>query len=158
MTVSVANRFIWLLNQGLIMVLGVGLLSLIPNYGYRFLVDRHVDTPIFYVATLVIALVAFIALRRDYVFVSQFEFTKDAISVRTLLTGVKVFETSRYQFVPVLHKAIGFPEPKARQSFYVRDLQTGRNVRNYAWAGFSLEDFQAVSRLYGFSGETDFKL
>lgn len=59
--------------------------------------------------------------------------------------------------MPSLHKAVNVPEQKASLSFYVRDAQSKKHIRNYSWAGFSPEDFQAVSRLYGYRGDTDFK-
>lgn len=42
--------------------------------------------------------------------------------------------------------------------FYVRDAQSGKNVRNYPWAGFPKTAFVEVSRMYGYKGETDFDL
>ena len=88
---------------------------------------------------------------------NRYAFSESEIQVGTLLGVKKTYPTSQYEFVPSLHKAVNVPEQKASLSFYVRDARSKRNVRNYSWAGFSPEDFQAVSRLYGSRGDTDFK-
>ncbi|MFP3757882.1 hypothetical protein SB751_28805, partial [Cupriavidus sp. SIMBA_020] len=111
------------------------------NYAYRYTVDRHIDTPVFYVATVVLGLIAFLIIRKDYVFVNRYEFSDTQISVSTLLGVKKTYPTAQYEFVPSLHKAVNVPEQKASLSFYVRDAQSRKNVRNYSWAGFSPEDF-----------------
>ncbi|KOQ18558.1 hypothetical protein ABW38_23305, partial [Achromobacter xylosoxidans] len=90
-------------------------------------------------------------------FVNRYAFSDSEIQVGTLLGVKKTYPTSQYEFVPSLHKAVNVPEQKASLSFYVRDAQSKKNIRNYSWAGFSPEDFQAVSRLYGYRGDTDFK-
>lgn len=158
MIVNVRNRATWLASQLGQLVIASGLLSLVFNYAYRYTVDRNVNTPVFYVATLVLGLIAFLVIRKDYVFVNRYEFSETEITVGTLLGVKKRYPTSQYEFVPSLHKAVNVPEQKAALSFYVRDAKSKKNVRNYSWAGFSPEDFQAVSRLYGYRGETDFKL
>lgn len=158
MIVSVSNRAKWLLQQVGQLVLMVGLTSLVFNYAYRFLVDRTINTPMFYAVTLLLALVTIVALRRDYLFVSAFEFTPEAIVVRTALGFSKRFETQDFQFVPSLHKTINLPEPQASLSFDVQNRKTGRRARNYAWTGFPVEDFRTVCRLYGYKDDTDFKL
>ncbi|PIF78242.1 hypothetical protein CLU95_5425 [Variovorax sp. 54] len=158
MIVSVSNKAKWLLMQLGQLVLMVGLTSLVFNYAYRFLVDRTINTPLFYAVTLLLALVVIVAVRRDYLFVSRYEFTPEAIVVRTALGAAKRFETQDFKFVPSLHKTISLPEPTASLSFDVQNRKTGRRARNYAWTGFPVEDFRAVCRLYGYQDDTDFKL
>ena len=158
MIVSVSNRPKWLLMQLGQLVLMVGLTSLVFNYAYRFLVDRTINTPLFYAVTLGLALVVIVAVRRDYLFVSSYEFTPEAIVVRTAFGVSKRFDTQAFKFVPSLHKTISLPEPTASLSFDVQNRKTGRRARNYAWTGFPVEDFRAVCRLYGYQDDTDFKL
>lgn len=158
MIVSVSNKPKWLLMQLSQLVLMVGLTSLVFNYAYRFLVDRTINTPLFYAVTLGLALVVIVAARRDYLFVSTYEFTPEAIVVRTALGASKRFEMQAFKFVPSLHKTISLPEPTASLSFDVQNRKTGRRARNYAWTGFPAEDFRAVCRLYGYQDDTDFKL
>lgn len=155
--VNIQNKAKWLFSQLGQLVIAVGLLSLVFNYAYRYTVDRDINTPGFYLATVALGLVVFLAVRKDYVFVNRYAFSDSEIEVSTLLGVRKTYATSQYEFVPSLHKAVNVPEQKASLSFYVRDAQSKKNVRNYSWAGFSPEDFQAVSRLYGYRGETDFK-
>lgn len=157
LTVNIQNKAKWLFSQLGQLVIAVGLLSLVFNYAYRYTVDRDINTPGFYLATVALALVVFLAVRKDYLFVNRYAFSDSEIQVGTLLGVKKTYPTSQYEFVPSLHKAVNVPEQKASLSFYVRDAQSKKNVRNYSWAGFSPEDFQAVSRLYGYRGETDFK-
>lgn len=157
MIVNIQNKAKWLFSQLGQLVIAVGLLSLVFNYAYRYTVDRHIDTPAFYVATVVLGLVAFLIIRKDYVFVNRYAFSDAEITVSTLLGVKKTYPTAQYEFVPSLHKALSLPEKKAALSFYVRDAKTHRNIRNYSWTGFSPEDFQKVSQMYGYSGETDFK-
>ncbi|MOA64262.1 hypothetical protein D3C78_1902560 [compost metagenome] len=71
--------------------------------------------------TLLLALVVIVAVRRDYLFVSRYEFTPEAIVVRTALGASKRFETQDFKFVPSLHKTINLPEPKASLSFDVQN-------------------------------------
>ncbi|MBJ2155133.1 hypothetical protein JC881_05075 [Variovorax sp. IB41] len=156
--VSVSNKGKWLLSQVGQLVLMVGLASLVFNYAYRFLVDRTINSPLFYAATIGLGLVAIVILRRDYLFVTKFEFTPERIVVRTALGFAKTFDAQQFRFVPNLHKTISISESKATLSFYVQNRATGRNVRNYAWTGFSEEDFRAACRLHGYKDETDFKL
>ena len=158
MIVSVSNKPKWLLMQLGQLVLMVGLTSLVFNYAYRFLVDRTINTPLFYAVTLGLALVVIVAVRRDYLFVSSYEFTPEAIVVRTAFGVSKRFDTQAFKFVPSLHKTISLPEPTASLSFDVQNRKTGRRARNYAWTGFPVEDFRAVCRLYGYQDDTDFKL
>lgn len=157
MIVEVRNKVRWLFSQLGQLVIASGLLSLVFNYAYRYIVDRNIDTPAFYVATMALGLIVFLLIRRDYVFVSRYEFSDAEITVSTLLGVKKRYSTSQYEFVPSLHKAVNVPEQKAALSFYVRDAKSKKNVRNYSWAGFSPEDFQAVSRMYGYRGDTDFE-
>ncbi|OZI35601.1 hypothetical protein CEG14_11055 [Bordetella genomosp. 1] len=157
MIITVQHRFKWLAYQTGQLVLAVALLSLVFNYGYRYTVDRNIDTPAFYAITVLLGLLVFVAWRRDYIFVKQYEFTPAAITVRTALGVTKTFPTTDYAFVPSLHKAVNVPEQKATLSFNVRDLRCKRTVRNYSWIGFSTEDFHKVSKLYGYAGEVDFK-
>lgn len=157
MIVTVSNRAKWLANQVGMLVLMVGLASLVFNLAYRYLVDRHISSPLFYVLTTLAGLVVVVALRRDYLFVKRFEFTSEAIMVRTALGFTKQFDLTQFAFVPSLHKSVNVPESKASLSFDVKDRAKDRSVRNYSWTGFSTEDFRAVSRMYGFAGETDFE-
>lgn len=157
MIVNIQNKFKWLFSQLGQLVIAVGLLSLVFNYAYRYTVDRHINTPVFYVATVVLGLIAFLIIRKDYVFVNRYAFSDAEITVSTLLGVKKTYSTSQYEFVPSLHKALNLPEKKASLSFYVRDAKTKRNIRNYSWIGFSPEDFKKVSQMYGYRGETDFK-
>ncbi|CAB3721726.1 hypothetical protein LMG3458_04025 [Achromobacter deleyi] len=113
MIVTIQNKPKWLFSQLGQLVIAVGLLSLVFNYAYRYTVDRHINTPTFHVATIVLGLIAFLIIRRDYVFALHLQ--------------------------------------------RVRDTQTQRNIRNYSWTGFSPDDFQKVSQMYGYRGETDFK-
>ncbi|WP_341890363.1 hypothetical protein [Variovorax sp. YR752] len=158
MIVTVSNKAKWLLMQLGQLVLMVGLTSLVFNYAYRFLVDRTINTPLFYAVTLLLALVVIVAVRRDYLFVSSYEFTPEAIVVRTAFGASRRFETQDFKFVPSLHKTISLPEPTASLSFDVQNRKTGHRTRNYAWTGFPAEDFRAVCRLYGYQDDTDFKL
>lgn len=157
MIVNIQNKPKWLFFQLGQLVIAVGLLSLVFNYAYRYTVDRHINTPVFYVATVVLGLIVFLVIRKDYVFVNRYEFSDAEITVSTLLGVKKTYSTAQYEFVPALHKAINAPEKKASLSFYVRDAKRKRNIRNYSWTGFSAEDFQKVSQMYGYRGETDFK-
>lgn len=157
LTVNIQDKAKWLFSQLGQLAIAVGLLSLVFNYAYRYTVDRSINTPGFYLATVALGLVVFLAVRKDYVFVNRYAFSDSEIQVSTMLGVKRHYPTSRYEFVPSLHKTVNVPEQKAALSFYVRDAKSGKNVRNYPWAGFSPEDFQAVSRLYGYRGETDFK-
>lgn len=155
--VNIQNKAKWLFSQVGQLVIAVGLLSLVFNYAYRYTVDRDINTPGFYLATVALGLIVFLAVRKDYVFVNRYAFSETEIVVSTLLGVKKRYSIAQYSFVPSLHKTVNVPEQKAALSFHVRDAKSGRNVRNYSWAGFSPEDFQAVSRLYGYRGDTDFK-
>ncbi|HEY4201445.1 MAG TPA: hypothetical protein VGM83_12890 [Devosiaceae bacterium] len=130
---------------------------MIFNYAYRYAVDWNVSSPLFYLATIVLALIVFVAVRRDYILVNRFEFSETEFSVHTLLGIRKTYAVSAYRWVPALHKTVNFPEKAASLSFYVQDAKTKKNIRNYSWSGFATEAFQAVSALYGYRGETDFK-
>ncbi|CAB3625427.1 hypothetical protein [Achromobacter pestifer] len=156
MIAKIQNVPKWLFSQLGQLVIAVGLLSLVFNYAYRFTVDREINSTPFYVTTVVLGLIAFLILRKDYVFVNRYEFSDAEITVQTLLGVKKRYATSDYEFVPSLHKALNLPEQRASLSFYIRDAKTKKNIRNYSWTGFSPEDFQAASRLYGYRGETDF--
>lgn len=157
MIVKIQNVPKWLFSQLGQLVIAVGLLSLLVfNYAYRYTVDRTINSTSFYVVTVALGLIAFLIVRKDYVFVNRYEFTESEITVSTLLGVKKRYATSDYEFVPSLHKTINLPEQRASLSFYVRDAKTKKNIRNYSWMGFPSEDFQAVSQLYGYRGETDF--
>ena len=155
--VSVQNKPKWALYQSGQFVIAVGLISLVFNYAYRFAVDWSASGAIFYLSTFVLALISFVALRKDYIFVSRFEFRESEFIVRTLFGVKKVYASQDYQWVPTLHKAVNFPEKSANLSFHVKDRKTGKSVRNYSWDGFAKEDFEKVSQFYGYRGETDFK-
>jgi len=156
MIANIQNKPKWLFSQLGQLVIGVGLLALVFNYAYRFTVDRNINSTVFHVSTVVLGLIAFLIIRRDYVFVNRYAFNDNEISVHTLLGVKKSYATSEYEFMPSLHKAVNLPEQRAALSFYVRNAKTKKNVRNYSWTGFAPEDFQAVSRMYGYRGETDF--
>jgi hypothetical protein len=155
--VLVQNIGKWLVSQIGHLVIAVGLISLVFNYAYRYVVDWSVSSPIFYLSTIVLALAVFVIARRDYIFVNKFEFRSTQFTVQTLLGVKKTYDLSDYKWVPVLRKVISFPERNADLSFYVTNARTGKNIRNYSWAGFASEEFQRVSALYGYSAETDFK-
>lgn len=155
-TISVRNPVRWIVAQLGQIVIAVGLLSLVFNYAYRFTFDRNVSSPLFYLTTVVLGLIVFLLVRRDYFFVQQYQFYDTGFRVRTLLGGSKDFPLTRYKWVPALHKVVNFPEKSASLSFYVQDRKTGKNVRNYSWSGFSKEDFQRISARYGYKGEVDF--
>jgi hypothetical protein len=140
------------------LALATGLLSLVFNYGYRYLVDWTVSSPLFYVVTIALGLVVFVIIRRDYVLFNRFEFGDTEFTVHTLLGLERRYPLTDYKWIPVLHKSANIPEPKANLSFHVEDRRSGRTVRNYSWAGFSEADFRAVSKKYGYGGQTDFKL
>lgn len=154
--VSVQNRATWLLSQIGQLIIAVGLLSLIFNYAYRFAVDWTVSSPLFYASTLILALIVFVIFRREYLFVNKFEFGRTAFSVRTLLGVQKTYPLADYRWVPSLHKVVNFPEKKASLSFFVRDTKSGKDIRNYSWAGFSADDFRKVSMKYGWQPKDDF--
>lgn len=156
-TVTVENRAKWLFSQLGQLVIAVGLISLVFNYAYRYLVDWSVSSPLFYVTTIVLALIVFIAIRREYLFVNEFRFGNTEFSVHTAFGVTRTYKLSEYKWVPALHKVINVPEKKANLSFYVNNIKTGKNIRNYSWAGFSSEDFKSVSMKYGYSGATDFE-
>ena len=46
--VNIQNKAKWLFSQLGQLVIAVGLLSLVFNYAYRYTVDRHIDTAVFY--------------------------------------------------------------------------------------------------------------
>ncbi|MFD1880928.1 hypothetical protein [Paracoccus pacificus] len=155
--VSVKEPAKWFFSQFGQLVIAVGLTSLVFNYAYRFAVDWDASGFWFYAATLVLALITFVAFRRDYISVNRYAFSPDRISVSTLLGTERTYPTESYRWVPSLHKTVNFPEKPADLSFYVQDIKTGRNLRNYAWKGFPVDEFKKVSKLYGYRGETDFK-
>ncbi|MGH8815004.1 MAG: hypothetical protein ACREX5_00340, partial [Achromobacter pestifer] len=88
MIAKIQNVPKWLFSQLGQLVIAVGLLSLVFNYAYRFTVDREINSTPFYVTTVVLGLIAFLILRKDYVFVNRYEFSDAEITVQTLL-GVK---------------------------------------------------------------------
>ena len=157
--VNIQNKAKWLFYQLGQLVLAAGLLSLVFNYGYRYTVDRNINTPGFYLATVALGLIVFLLARKDYVFVNRYAFSEAEIEVGTLLGVKKRYPTSEYAFVPALHKAVNVPEQKATLSFYVRDLKKGRNVRNYSWVGVFGRGFPGgvaavwLSGGYGFQAE-----
>lgn len=155
--VTVSNRLKWLFSQLGQLIIAVGLISLVFNYAYRYLVDWSISSPLFYVLTLVAALIVFALIRRDYIFVTRYEFGKGDFSVFTLLGSHKNYPLDKFKFVPSLHKVVNFPESKANLAFSVVNRATGRTVREYSWAGFPVDDFSMVSKMYGYGGDTDFK-
>lgn len=156
-TITVQNKAKWLFSQLGQLIIAVGLISLIFNYAYRYAVDWTVSSPLFYVSTLVLALIVFVAVRRDYVFVSKYTFGPTAFSVHTVFGAEKVYPLTEYAWIPALHKTVNFPEKKAALSFYVRKIKDGKDVRNYSWAGFSNDDFARISARYGYQAQIDFK-
>ncbi|ASR45122.1 hypothetical protein BEN78_12655 [Xanthomonas citri pv. mangiferaeindicae] len=155
--VTVRHPVRWSLYQLGQLALGAGLISLVFNYGYRYTVDRAVNTPAFYAVTLALGLIVFVIWRRDAILAHRYTFSPQAIGVRTALGMHRTFPTADYAFVPVLHKVVNLPERKAGLSFHVRDRRRGRNVRHYTWCGFAADDFAKVARLYGYGGDTDFR-
>jgi hypothetical protein len=157
MTILVQNRLKWLFSQLGQLIIAVGLISIVFNYAYRYLVDWSISSPLFYISTLIAAFIVFLAFRRDYIFVNRFEFGEADFDVYTLLGSHKNYPLSEYKWVPSLHKVVNLPENKAALSFSVVDRSNGRSIRNYSWAGFSSDDFRSVSQMYGYRGDTDFK-
>jgi hypothetical protein len=155
--ITVQNKMKWFFSQTGQLVIAVGLLSLIYNYTYRAAVDWGASSPTFYISTVLMALITFVIVRRDYIFIRKYEFRNASFTVHTLAGAVKTYERSKYEWVPALHKTVNFPEKKASLSFYVQDIKTGKNIRNYSWAGFSSEDFRRVSTKYGYRTDVDFK-
>ena len=155
--VSVADPMKWFFSQLGQLVIAVGLISLIFNYGYRYAVDWNVSGAWFYAATFGLAFLVFLIFRWDYVFVNRLAFSADRITVHTLFGLKKTYDTQEWVWVPSLHKVVNLPEKAAQLSFHVQNRKTGKNSRNYGWTGFSREDFQRVSALYGYDGATDFK-
>ena len=113
MIANIQNKPKWLFSQLGQLVIGVGLLALVFNYAYRFTVDRNINSTVFHVSTVVLGLIAFLIIRRDYVFVNRYAFNDNEISVHTLLGVKKSYATSEYEFVPSLHKAVNLPEQRA---------------------------------------------
>lgn len=103
-TITVQNKAKWLFSQLGQLIIAVGLISLIFNYAYRYAVDWTVSSPLFYVSTLVLALIVFVAVRRDYVFVSKYTFGPTAFSVHTVFGAEKVYPLTEYAWIPALHK------------------------------------------------------
>jgi hypothetical protein len=158
MVATVKNRAAWLGAHIAMAAIGTFLASLVFNYGWRFMVDRHAGSPQFYVATFGLGFATYALFRRDYLFVDRFDLTAETFAVHTAFGATRIFNTSTYNVVPSLHKTVSVPARKASLSFSLVHKQSGRRARNYAWFGFSREDFIAASRLYGYSGNDDFSL
>lgn len=155
--VVVTRPLAWIAFQIGQIILAVALISLVFNYAYRFFIDWNISGATFYITTFLLALIVFVALRRDYIFFRKFEFSKEEIAIFPLFGSPKRYATNEHQFIPVLHKGVNFPERAASLSFSIKHIGGGRTLRNYAWAGFSPEAFQKVSKFYGFTGDVDFK-
>lgn len=156
-TITIHSTARWLFSQLGQLVIAVGLISLVFNYAYRYMFDWTISSPLFYAATLVLALIVFVAVRRDYIFVKAYKFGLTEFSIHTLFGAKKVYPTSEFEWVPALHKTVNFPEIKAALSFYVRRLRDGKDIRNYSWDGFSRNDFVKISAKYGYRSQSDFK-
>ena len=79
MIANIQNKPKWLFSQLGQLVIGVGLLALVFNYAYRFTVDRNINSTVFHVSTVVLGLIAFLIIRRDYVFVNRYAFNDNEI-------------------------------------------------------------------------------
>lgn len=155
MNVHIANWPKWLGYHVAQLIIAAGAFTLLFTYAWRLLFHRFANSPAFYTVTAALGLSVLVAWRREYVFVTRYEFSKREIVVHTALGVRKRFSLDRFSFVPVLHEVLSF-QRKVALSFSVKDQQSGRNIRNFSWAGFAAEDFRKVSQFYGCPDDVDF--
>ena len=163
LVVTPKNYVLWFLVQAA-MVSAVVLFSIFAVFAVTglalsfFNLQKSLGEPWVLPAVALLVVAVTVALRREYIFTDRFEFSHDAITVRTLFGAQRVYSMREFSFVPSLHKTIGIPQHRASLSFYIRRRSNGKDWRNFAWFGFSREDFARVSRLYGYDGATDYDL
>lgn len=109
------------------------------------------------IAGLVISPILVCYFRRDALFVNRIIFTQQSITLTTIFKIQRIYDLNSCKFIPKITKRMSTPKAKPMYSFYLMDLNTGKNIREYDWDGFSVEDFSNVQKFYGYNGQTDFK-